>query len=62
MATDSHGLTGVRHHGQSAQIMQTLLPASLLVMLGAVSRLLNLEKRIRFKIRRELLFRQNFIG
>jgi hypothetical protein len=55
MATVSHGLTGVRHHGKSAQIMQILFPACLAVMLGAVTRLLNLEKRIRFKIRREFL-------
>jgi hypothetical protein len=55
MADVLHGLTGVRHHGQSAQIMLILLPACLALMLGAASRLLNLEKRIRFKIRREFL-------
>jgi len=36
--------------------MQILLPASLADMLGAAIRLLNLEKRIRLKIRREFLF------
>jgi hypothetical protein len=55
MATVLHGLMGVRHHGKSAQIMLILLPAYLAVMLGAVSRLLNLEKRIRFKIRCKFL-------
>ena len=47
--------SGVRYHGQTAQVMQTLLPASLVDMLGATIRLLNLEKRISFKVRRELL-------
>jgi hypothetical protein len=55
MTTVLNGLTGVRHHGQTAQVMQILLPAFLAVMLGAAIRLLNLEKRISFKIRREFL-------
>ena len=55
MTTAFNGLTEVRYHGQTAQVMQTLLPAFLAVMLGAAIRLLNLKKRIRFKIRREFL-------
>lgn len=55
MTTAFNALTGVRYHEQTAQVMQTLLPASMADMLGAAIRLLNLEKRISFKVRREFL-------